>query len=639
MDNQEFFLQAFIYLLAAVISVPFAKRMGFGSVLGYLLAGIIIGPFVLGLTAKGDSDIMHFAEFGVVLMLFLIGLELKPSVLWQMRRSIFGLGGLQLVITAALLSLVALLFEQSLNQAISIGLILALSSTAIVLQTLNEKNLLKTRGGRASISILLFQDIAVIPILAVLPLLVIKTSQPLDQPLHPSHAIAHLSGWQQLLIILFLVAGIIIIGKFASRYIFRLIAGTGLRDIFTATALLIVISIAIAMERVGLSPALGTFIAGVVLADSEYRHELESNIEPFKGLLLGLFFITVGASIDFTLLLERPALIILLLGILIFVKAAVLLFLSIVFNIKSGANWLLTFALAQSGEFAFVLVSFSLNNKLFDTEVASILILVVALSMAMTPLLLLINEYIVQPFYNRKEIPHTDEVIKEKENPVIIAGFGRFGLVVGRILLANGFKATILDNNPDNIQVLKKLGFTVYYGDASRPDLLESAGINKARLLIIALDDKEKSLKMVEHIKHKYPHLHLIARASDLNHASEYNRLGFENYKMELSYSAIEVGISALIELGFRPNQAKRAANIFKYHNLEIRKELFKLWEGDKKHYINEVRKYEQQLEEILKSEFNHSIHEADAAWDVTSLKEEVHEIYSKNNTNKSNGK
>lgn len=504
MHEQGFFLQALIYLLAAVISVPIAKRLGLGSVLGYLLAGIIIGPFVLKLVGEEGTDIMHFAEFGVVMMLFLIGMELKPSLLWQMRKSIFGLGGLQVVLTALIIGIISVFFKMNIYQALAIGLILALSSTAIVLQSLAEKGLMKTAAGQSSFSVLLFQDIAVIPILAILPLLagqvVLGTTTG-----HEEHAagVALLPGWQQLLIIIAVVGGIILSGKFLSRYIFRFIAGTGLREIFTATALLIVVAIAIAMDAVGLSPALGTFVAGVVLADNEYRHEIESDIEPFKGLLLGLFFIAVGASINFSLLAESPWLIVGLLGILIFVKLAVLYTLAKIYKLKSGQEMIFSFALAQGGEFAFVLISFSSQNAIFDSQVSGILLIVVALSMLLTPFLLIFNDKIVQPAFVRSENEQEADEIDENDNPVIIAGYGKFGVVLGRFLKANRIKATILDNSPDNITVLRKFGHKVFYGDATRPDLLEIAGAARAKVMVIALDEQEKINELVKFVKHK----------------------------------------------------------------------------------------------------------------------------------------
>ncbi|MCK4751358.1 MAG: cation:proton antiporter, partial [Bacteroidales bacterium] len=496
MHQQDFFHQALVYLLAAVVSVPVAKRLGLGSVLGYLLAGIIIGPFVLKLIGSEGEDVMHFAEFGVVMMLFLIGLELKPNLLWQMRKSIFGLGDLQLLISTIVLGAAFMLFGQNLREGIAIGLMLALSSTAIVLQTLAEKGLMKQAAGQASFSVLLFQDIAVIPILALIPLLAGHAVSESTGHAEDIRQIAGLevTGWFQVVLILVVISGIIIVGRYLARYIFRIIARTGLREIFTATALLMVIAIAILMDLVGLSPALGAFLAGVVLANNEYRHELEADIEPFKGLLLGLFFISVGASIDFNLLISSPGLIIGILLVLVALKFGVLFVLGRFFGLRGGQNTLFAFSLAQGGEFAFVLVAFSLENGVISAETTGILFIIVALSMAITPLLLLFNDNVVQPLVVRSQnLPEHDH-IEEKDNPVIIAGFGRFGVVIGRFLIANGIRATILDDNPDNIQVLRKFGFKVYYGDATRPDLLRAAGVEQAAAIVVAVDDKQKSL-------------------------------------------------------------------------------------------------------------------------------------------------
>lgn len=633
MHQQDFFFQALIYLSAAVISVPIAKRLGMGSVLGYLLAGIIVGPYVLGLVGEEGTDVMHFAEFGVVLMLFLIGLELKPSLLWSMRRSIFGLGGFQVLITTSVVAGIAMFFGLNIWQSITIGLILALSSTAIVLQSLAEKGLLKTQGGQGSFSVLLFQDIAVIPILAILPLMANQIDVGNIVAAGADHVesltgVASLPGWQQVLIIFGVVSIIIFVGRFLARYLFRFIASTGLREIFTAAALLLVIGIAVAMDQVGLSPALGTFLAGVVLADSEYRHELESDIEPFKGLLLGLFFIAVGSFIDFQILIQNPGLILGLVGILIAVKFSVLYFLGRVFGLRSGHEMLFSLALAQAGEFAFVLISFSSQNAILDDSVTSILLIVVALSMLVTPLLLILNEKVLQPIYRKRvNEPDADE-ITDKENAVIIAGFGRFGVVIGRFLKANGISATILDNNPGNIQVLRKFGFKVFYGDASRPDLLHTAGAAEAKLLIITLENREQITEIVKHVKQTYPNLKVIARAIDVPHSFELEDLNVDAFRRETYDSSLELGISALSELGYTKFQAHRVARSFKYHDNIIMQELHKLWGKDDKHYMHEVKRFSQQLEDTLAAEQQGVVYENDSAWDPVSIREEVKQMY-----------
>ncbi|MDH3258851.1 MAG: monovalent cation:proton antiporter-2 (CPA2) family protein, partial [Deltaproteobacteria bacterium] len=406
MHGEGFFYQAFVYLSAAVISVPLAKRLGLGSVLGYLIAGFIIGPFGLALIGKEGQDVMHFAEFGVVMMLFLIGLELQPSLLWRLRGPILGTGGLQVCVTTAVIASLGMVLGLPFQSALAVGMTLALSSTAIVLQTLNEKGLIRTDAGQSAFSVLLFQDIAVIPMLALMPLLAVKGAGVVTdvQVSHGSTTwVEGLPGWGQALVVASVIAAIIIAGLFLVRPVFRTVARTGLRELFTAAALLLVIGIALLMSKIGLSPALGTFLAGVVLANSEYRHELEGDIEPFKGLLLGLFFISVGASIDFSLISSSPALIGMLVGGLILIKFIILLILGRVFKMGIDQNMLFAFALAQGGEFAFVLFSFAVQNNVISDSLANPLIAAVALSMALTPLLLLINEKIVQPRFGTKE--------------------------------------------------------------------------------------------------------------------------------------------------------------------------------------------------------------------------------------------
>jgi monovalent cation:proton antiporter-2 (CPA2) family protein len=636
MHQEDFFGQALVYLLAAIISVPVAKRLGFGSVLGYLLAGMIIGPFVLGLIGNEGEDVMHFAEFGVVMMLFLIGLELKPNLLWQMRRSIFGLGGLQLIISAAVIAVLAVLLGQGAGAGIAIGLMLGLSSTAIVLQTLAEKGLMKQTSGQASFSVLLFQDIAVVPILALIPLL----SGGNDTVAGDMEEVRHLAGmeitgWFQVLLILVVISGIVIVGRYFARTIFRIIARTGLREIFTATALLLVIAIAMTMDLVGLSPALGAFLAGVVLANNEYRHELEADIEPFKGLLLGLFFISVGASIDFRLLVASPGIVFALLAALIFVKFVILFILGRIFGVRGGQNTLFAFSLAQGGEFAFVLVSFSVENRVIASNISDLLFLVVALSMAVTPLLLLFNDKVLFPLVFRSQNTEEHDHIEESGNPVIIAGFGRFGMVIGRFLIANGLKATILDNNPDNIQVLRKLGYTVYYGDATRADLLKSAGADEARVLVVAVNDKSMSLKIVDQAQRNHPHLKILARSTDMDHTYELMNRGVEEMVSDTFESSVALGIQTLQHLGYNPHRAHRLAQTFKSHNHRVVRELFQQHQEDEKQYLYEAKKHASELEELLLSENEEAAYDQDCSWDVTARRNEMKQLYKERSSNK----
>jgi len=625
MHNQEFFLQALIYLGAAVVTVPLAKKLGLGSVLGYLLAGIIIGPFVLGWVGQAD-EVMHFAEFGVVLMLFIIGLELEPALLWRMRRSIFGLGGLQVLVTAIVITVIALMMNFQINRAIAIGLILALSSTAIVLQTLSEKGLLRNVAGRSAFSVLLFQDIAVIPILALLPLIA-TLGQPADiseSTLSNLGKVAQMPGWLQLLIIFGVIAIIVFIGRFVARHIFRLIAETGLHEVFVAMALLMVIGIALVMDFIGLSPALGTFIAGVVLADSEYRHELETTIDPFKGLLLGLFFISVGASINFSLFIENPLLIVSLVLLLIVIKFTVLLILGRIFRLKKGFEFLFAFLLAQSSEFSFVLISFSKQNKLFDEYTSALLLLVVTLSMAISPLLLIFNDKAVSPILARWQNKLEYDEVEEQENPVILAGFGRFGLVIGRILLANNFKVTILDNNPSNVEVLRNYGFKLYFGDVTRPQMLENAGIKNARMLILSMAEHDDALKVASYVREKYPHVKILARAKDIFHVFEYFKLDVRTVQREMFESASELGAKALVELGFTRYEAYRATRTFNHHEELVTSELYKHWLEDHQKFMRETQRFREQVSETLQAEKNYSIHDSECAWDVDTLKEEA---------------
>ncbi|MGB3613491.1 MAG: monovalent cation:proton antiporter-2 (CPA2) family protein, partial [Elainellaceae cyanobacterium] len=522
MHSDSFFFQAFIYLLAAVLSVPVAKRLGLGSVLGYLIAGVIIGPFVLGLVGGGQQeDVMHFAEFGVVLMLFIIGLELQPSLLWRMRGPILGLGGLQVALTTGAIAGAALLFGLAWPMALAVGMIFALSSTAIVLQTLEEKGMLKTEAGQSAFSVLLFQDIAVIPMLALLPLLAPTEAQAAQGSiiLVAAQEGASRPGWQQTLLVMGVVGGIIVAGRFLMRPVFRFIADTRLREIFTATALLLVIGITLLMQLVGLSPALGTFVAGVVLAENEYRHELETNIEPFKGLLLGLFFISVGASINFNILFQQPLLILGLVAGLMAIKAVILFVLGRGFRLTPSSNALFALALAQGGEFGFVLFSFAEQNRVLPANITAPLVVVVALSMALTPLVLIVNERVIQPRFRAPRVEKEADTIDDGETPVIIAGFGRFGQIVGRLLIANGFEATVLDHDASHIELLRRFGHKVFYGDSSRVDLLHAAGAEHAKLFVVAIDDPDRALKTVDLVQKHFPHLTILARASDRRHA------------------------------------------------------------------------------------------------------------------------
>ncbi|MBV9731935.1 MAG: cation:proton antiporter, partial [Verrucomicrobia bacterium] len=446
MESSDYLFQTFIYLAAAVVSVPIAKRLGLGSVLGYLLAGVTIGPHVFGFIGAARGDVMNVAQFGVVMMLFLVGLELRPNVLWRLRGPIFGSGTLQVGLTALVCAVVALCLHLAIGPAIAVGLILSDSSTAIAVQSLTEKGWLSTKGGQTSVAVLLFQDLAVIPILAVLPLLGAAHAATTTAP--------HTATWFQALLVLATVGAIIIGGRFLVSPIFHLLALTRLHEIITAAALLLVVGIALAMQLIGLSPALGTFLAGVVLAESEYRHELEADIEPFKGLLLGLFFVSVGASIDLSLIQSQPILMASLVIGLLLIKAAVLYGIGKISRLENSQNFTFSLALAQGGEFAFVLVAFAVNNQVFDQGLGDRLIAVVALSMVAAPFLFTINEFWIQPrFSSRLRQRQPDEI--DEINQVIVVGVGRYGAVVARLLNSQNIKTTVLDFDPEQVDLIR----------------------------------------------------------------------------------------------------------------------------------------------------------------------------------------
>ncbi|MGE6109685.1 monovalent cation:proton antiporter-2 (CPA2) family protein [Aeromonas sobria] len=586
---------AFIYLSAAVIAVPLAKRWGLGSVLGYLLAGIVIGPFLLGLVGE-RQDVMHFAEFGVVLMLFLVGLELKPALLWQLKGPILGTGGLQVMLSTAALAGVAVLVGLPWQQGVAIGLILALSSTAIVLQSLQERKQMQSESGRSAFAVLLFQDIAVIPILALLPLLAMAPITQSDE--------SGLTGWQHGLLVAAAIAGIVFGGRYLMRPVFRAIAQSHMREIFVAAALLLVIGIAVLMESVGLSPALGSFLAGVVLADSEYRHELEADIDPFKGLLLGLFFMSVGAGINFGLFAEHPILIPTLVIGLMALKWLVLMVIGLLLRVSPSQRWTFSLALAQGGEFAFVLFSFASQNRVLPQEMIALLTLVVALSMALTPLLLILNDRVIQPWFDYRSQPDTPdhEQPQALDNPVIIAGFGRFGQIVGRLLHGHGIGTTILEQDASQIETLRKFGYQVFYGDASRLDLLHAAGAHKARLLVLSINDPVTSLAVIEMVKKHFPHLKILARAQDRPHAHNILRTGVDSVFRETLGSAVDLGVEALTNLGFRANQAWRAGQMFKRHDNRLLREQINYLD-DEHTYINKSLQYRDILSDLLRDD------------------------------------
>lgn len=619
-------MEGVVYLAAAILCVPIAKRLGMGSVLGYLIAGIVIGPFVLGFVGQEGEDIMHFAEFGVVMMLFLVGLELEPQQFWRMRRSVLGMGSSQVLITAALLTAGGLVLGLDWRSALAGGLALALSSTAIVLQTLKEKGLMNSSAGQSSFSVLLFQDIAVIPILALLPLLATGHSPHATDDGHGSPSlIEDLPGWAQTLAVLGAIAAVVLVGRFVIGPLLRIVARTRLRELFTASALFIVVGISYLMELVGLSHALGAFLAGVVLANSEYRHELESDLEPFKGLLLGLFFMAVGASIDFRLIADNPGSIAMLVLAIMTLKALVLFGIGRAFRLHLDQNLLFSLGLAQVGEFAFVLFSFIGQLDVMDPDIIALLMGVVAISMTVTPLLLLMNDQFIRPRFGTKEKEATDEADDmDERNPVIIVGFAHFGSTVGRLLRAHGVEATILDNDSDRVDFLRKMGFEVFYGDATRPDLLASAGAAEAKLLISAIDSPETNLTLVETLRKHFPHLQLMIRARNRYDAYELMDLGVEHIYRESLDTAVRLGVDALKHLGVRAYTAQRAGHVFlqqdeaSMHNLVSER-------ADEKQYILRARQEIAWQEQLLQAEREVDLGANDHAWDNEPMREVNH--------------
>lgn len=590
---------ALIYLAAAIVAVPIAKRLGLGSVLGYLIAGILIGPYALGVVGD-QTDVMHFAEFGVVMMLFLVGLELQPSRLWTLRHSILGLGGLQVVLSAAaIFAFCYWFFAMHWQTALAIGLMLALSSTAIVLQSLEEKGWLKQEAGQNAFSVLLFQDIAIIPILALLPLLAF-TPQGNSKDVNDS-IIASWPIWQQVGVSVAVIAAIIAGGKYVSAPLFRYIAQTHMREIFTIFALFLVVAISLVMQSIGLSPALGTFLAGVVLAESEFRHELEADIEPFKGLLLGLFFITVGASINFELLFNQFSTVIALVVLLIVIKACILFALAVTFNISSKQKLLFTLALAQGGEFAFVLLSVTTTLSILTPEQTSLVTLVVAVSMLIAPLLLMFYEQLQKRSSSTKpEFDKPEQISTAKH--VIIAGYGRFGQIMGRLLHAQGYEITVLDHSPSQIELLRRFGNTVFYGDAARQELLEAAGAHTAQMLVVAIDNPDKTIEIIKLAHKNYPQLKIVARAIDRRHAYQLLNLKVDAFNRETVDSAINLAIESLQLLGNSKEDAERAGKLFRDHDRAAVLQLAELW-GDDASYGVAVRQRMEDLKQVLQQD------------------------------------
>ncbi|WP_018987181.1 glutathione-regulated potassium-efflux system protein KefC [Methylophilus methylotrophus] len=584
MNHSDFLVQAAIYLASAIILVPIFKKLGLGSVLGYLIAGILIGPFALKLIADPEH-VLHFAEFGVVLMLFLIGLELESQKVWELRKLLFGLGGMQVTVTIALVTVIAHLLHFSWPEALIIGMGVAMSSTAIGLTALIEKKLLHTQGGQAAFATLLFQDLSVIPLFMVLAFIA------------PHKTASGFDLWAVTQSIA-VIAAIVLASKTVLRPIMRMVAQTGMREVFVAFSLLLVIGVSLAMASVGLSMALGTFLAGVLLADSEYRYELRLDIEPVKGLLLGLFFISVGMTVDLALVASQPMLIFGFALLIVATKLAILMGLGQMFKYPLRDKLLFGAAISQIGEFAFVIFGVALTQDSISRETYNILNAIVAVSMLVTPILLLLYDR----FLNLQCGERPQDAIPEN-NSVIIAGFGRFGQIVGRVLIAKGITPTLIDNDPNQVDLTRQFGWRCYYGDASRLDILEEAGIAEAKLLVIAVNDVEATLEMAKLVKERWPQVKIVVRARSRTDAFDLRELDLQPIR-ETFYSSLEAAKQSLIIIGETATAAGRIIKQFEKHDMEQLEATLKI-RHDRKALSSQMEQGRQDLKTLLEMESN----------------------------------
>ncbi len=594
---QDVLLHLAIYLAAAVIAVPISQRLGFGSVLGYLVAGMAIGP-VMGLVSSETEEVQHYAEYGVVLMLFLIGLEMQPRVVWELRHRLVGLGGLQVTLTLALLAILARLVGLPWNQAVAVGIILSLSSTAIVMQTLAEKRLVHTEGGRACFAVLLFQDVAAIPLLAVLPLLALGGAPVPAEAQPASEAVREAAPWMRGALVLGAGVAVVLAGHYLTRPVYRFLAWAKLPEIQVAGALLLIVGISYGMGLLGLSPALGSFLAGMVLADSEYRHQLEADLAPFKGILLGLFFITVGQGVDLGRLLHEPLRIVLLALLLMGLKMAVLWPLSRLFGLPQRARLLFTLALAQAGEFSFFLLGFATATRVIGPDAAATLLLIIALSMMLTPALFWLHGAIGRRLSG--EVARRDAEAIEAQGTVIIAGMGRFGQVVNRMVAELGHRTVVIDNHAQTVERMRALGISAYYGDVGRPDLLVAAGVAEAKAVVLATDKPEETLRTARWLRRTHPDVPVIARAHDRHEVYQLQAAGVSDSVRESFYSAVRAGKFALGALGHDGAAVDVAAELFVANDRRMLKELADLWREDVpagKNAAFEAREREQRAE------------------------------------------
>lgn len=562
-----FMMNVLVFLGAAIMMVPFVKKIGLSSVIGYILGGIIIGPFVLKLSGQSENveDVMHTTEFGVVMLLFLVGLELEPKKFWAMRKRIIGLGLSQMLLTVLVLYFVFTLLGWSSEVAVGVAMCFAMSSTAIVMQTLQEKNMFRTVAGEASFSTLLFQDIAVIPILAILPL--IANHPPEQEGGEVKLLIQNLPEWMQAFTLLIGIMILILLGRFVFVPFLRYVSKSGMSELFTASSLFLVIGVSELMNAIGLSPALGAFLAGVMLANSEFRHELEAQIDPFKGLLLAVFFVSVGASVNFNIIKENPALIFGIALMVLVVKFLILFGIGKFFKIKKPQNLFYAFALSQAGEFAFVLLNFSAKLHLVNEELNAQMMAVTAITMCATPFLLVLNDRITASHLKKEKICVEDDydVLKEDipQKKIIIVGFGYFGSTVGRLLKASKISATILDHDPERVRLLRGYGFKAYFGDATRVQILRAAGIQSAEILVLCLDNLEDNKFIADYVRHEYPNVKIFVRVKNRMDAYDYVNNGIDNIYRETLGTAVDMAVDVLAETGMRKYMARRLGNRF----------------------------------------------------------------------------
>lgn len=598
MEGSDLLLAGVLFLFAAVVAVPLAARLGIGAVLGYLLAGIAIGPWGLGFISDVD-EILHFSELGVVFLMFIIGLELNPSKLWALRRSIFGVGAAQVLMSAAVLAGLLMLTQFSWQAAVIGGIGLAMSSTAMALQLMREKGMNRSESGQLGFSVLLFQDLAVIPALALVPLLAGNGDD------HPD--------WVKIGIKVLVFAGVLVGGRYLLRPVFRFIAASGVREVFTAATLLLVLGSALFMDALGLSMALGTFIAGVLLAESEYRHELEIAIDPFKGLLLGLFFISVGMALNLGVLYTHLLWVLASVAVLVAVKTGVLYFLARIYGLRSSERMQFAGVLSQGGEFAFVLFSSASSQRLFHNDQMALLLVTVTLSMMTTPALMKLIDKLLSRRFNQPEDEDEMPWVDDDKPQVIVVGFGRFGQVIGRLLMANKMRITVLERDISAVNLMRKYGYKVYYGDATQLELLRSAGAEEAQSIVITCNDPEDTMKLVELCQQHFPQLKIMARARGRVEAHELLQVGVTQFSRETFSSALELGRKTLISVGMHPHQAHRAQLHFKRLDMRMLRELMPVHTDTMQ--ISRVREARRELEEIFQREMQQERRQLDG-WD-----------------------